>query len=105
MPTPVPKAPPAPVKAAAPKPPPKKKLPPPLAPSTLQKLRERLEAERDRHLRQADELAWFAKDDLAPFGLMCLRMGWRALTRPLARRGTRRPTTTPQPLAARRTPA
>jgi D-aspartate ligase len=55
--------------------------------------------------RQADELAWFAKDDLAPFGLMCLRMGWRALTRPLARRGTRRPTTTPQPLAARRTPA
>jgi len=42
---------------AAPKPPPKKKLPPRLAPSTLQKLRERLEAERDRHLRQADELA------------------------------------------------
>ena len=40
----------------APKPPPKKKLPPPLAPSTLQKLRERLEIERDRHLRQADEL-------------------------------------------------
>ena len=40
----------------APKPPPKKKLPPPLAPSTLQKLRERLEIERERHLRQADEL-------------------------------------------------
>lgn len=54
-------------------------------------------------LRQADELAWFARDDLAPFGLMCLRMGWRALTRPLARRGTRRPITTPLP--PRRTPA
>jgi predicted ATP-grasp superfamily ATP-dependent carboligase len=38
-----------------------------------------------RSLRQADELAWFARDDLAPFGLMCLRMGWRALTRPLSR--------------------
>ncbi|MBV9029883.1 MAG: carboxylate--amine ligase [Pseudonocardiales bacterium] len=33
-------------------------------------------------LRRADELAWFARDDLAPFGLMCLRMGWRAMTRP-----------------------
>jgi D-aspartate ligase len=52
-------------------------------------------------LRRADELAWFARDDLAPFGLMCLRMGWRALTRPLARRSTRRPITTSQP--ARRT--
>src|SRR5437868_5017661 len=38
------------------KPPPKKKLPPPLAPSTLQRLRERLETERDRHLRQAEDL-------------------------------------------------
>jgi predicted ATP-grasp superfamily ATP-dependent carboligase len=54
-------------------------------------------------LRRADELAWFAKDDLAPFGLMCLRMGWRAITRPLARRSTRRPITTP--LSARRAPA
>jgi predicted ATP-grasp superfamily ATP-dependent carboligase len=54
-------------------------------------------------LRQVDELAWFAKDDLAPFGLMCLRMGWRAITRPLARRGSRRSITTP--LLARRTPA
>ena len=26
-------------------------------------------------LRRADELAWFARDDLRPFGLMCLRMG------------------------------
>jgi D-aspartate ligase len=54
-------------------------------------------------LRQADELAWFARDDLAPFGLMCLRMGWRAITRPLNRLGTRRPIT--KPLPARRTPA
>jgi D-aspartate ligase len=36
-------------------------------------------------LRQTDELAWFARDDLAPFGLMCLRMGWRAMTRSLRR--------------------
>ena len=46
---------------AAPKPPPvkkdpPKKLPPPLAPSTLAKLRERLEEERGRHARQAEEL-------------------------------------------------
>ncbi|MGH3825066.1 MAG: carboxylate--amine ligase [Pseudonocardiaceae bacterium] len=54
-------------------------------------------------LRQADELAWLARDDLAPFGLMCLRMGWRAVTRPLARRRTRRPLTTPS--TARRAPA
>ncbi len=40
-------------------------------------------------LRDADETAWFARDDLRPFGLMCMRMGWRALTRPLAR-GQRR---------------
>jgi D-aspartate ligase len=49
-------------------------------------------------LRRADELAWFARDDLAPFGLMCLRMGWRAMTRPL--RGAPRTITTQ--LAARR---
>lgn len=44
-------------------------------------------------LRHADEAAWFARDDLRPFGLMCMRMGWRALTRPLARgqRGVRTP--------------
>ncbi|MGH3670368.1 MAG: carboxylate--amine ligase, partial [Pseudonocardiaceae bacterium] len=55
-------------------------------------------------VRRADELAWFARDDLAPFGLMCLRMGWRALTRPLARhRSALLPTTTR--LAARRAPA
>lgn len=32
-------------------------------------------------VRAADEWAWFARDDLRPFGLMCARMGWRALTR------------------------
>lgn len=32
-------------------------------------------------LRRVDELAWFARDDLRPFGLMCLRMGWRAVSR------------------------
>ncbi len=37
-------------------------------------------------LRTVDETAWFARDDLRPFGLMCLRMGWRLATRPLARR-------------------
>jgi D-aspartate ligase len=36
-------------------------------------------------LRQADELAWFARDDLRPFGLMCLRMGARGITRRFAR--------------------
>ena len=37
-------------------------------------------------LRTVHETAWFARDDLRPFGLMCLRMGWRLATRPLARR-------------------
>lgn len=50
-------------------------------------------------LRRADELAWFARDDLTPFGLMCLRMGWRAITRPLAHQRIRRSTT---PSTARR---
>ena len=39
-------------------------------------------------LRTVDEAAWFARDDLRPFGLMCLRMGWRMATRPFA--GNRR---------------
>ena len=39
-------------------------------------------------LRTVDETAWFARDDLRPFGLMCLRLGWRLATRPLARRGS-----------------
>jgi D-aspartate ligase len=34
-------------------------------------------------LHTVDERAWFARDDLRPFGLMCLRMGWRLATRPL----------------------
>lgn len=36
-------------------------------------------------LRRADELAWFARDDLRPFGLMCARMGWRAVSRRFTR--------------------
>jgi D-aspartate ligase len=35
-------------------------------------------------LRAVDEVAWFARDDLRPFGLMCLRMGWRMATRPFS---------------------
>ena len=35
-------------------------------------------------VRTADETAWFARDDLRPFGLMCVRMGWRLATRPLS---------------------
>ncbi|WP_438387310.1 carboxylate--amine ligase [Actinopolyspora saharensis] len=43
-------------------------------------------------VRGTEETAWFARDDLAPFGLMCLRTGWRALTRRFPRRaaGNRR---------------
>lgn len=44
-------------------------------------------------LRGVDETAWFARDDLAPFGLMCLRQGWRVLDRPFGR--GRRPQTGP----------
>jgi len=41
-----------------------------------------------RSLHGVDEVAWFACDDLRPFGLMCLRMGWRAASRPFTlRRG------------------
>jgi D-aspartate ligase len=32
-------------------------------------------------LHEVDETAWFARDDLRPFGLMCLRMGWRLASR------------------------
>lgn len=38
-----------------------------------------------RSLRHIDETAWFARDDLAPFGLMCLRFGWRLVERPFRR--------------------
>ena len=40
-------------------------------------------------VRAADETAWFARDDLRPFGLMCARMGWRAVSRRLTRPGGR----------------
>ena len=36
-------------------------------------------------LRAVDETAWLARDDLRPFGLMCLRMGWRMASRPFER--------------------
>lgn len=36
-------------------------------------------------LRLVDEVAWFARDDLAPFGLMCLRSGVRAISRNITR--------------------
>ncbi|HSL07381.1 MAG TPA: carboxylate--amine ligase [Pseudonocardiaceae bacterium] len=48
-------------------------------------------------VRRVDELAWFARDDLAPFGLMCLRMGWRAMTRYRASRRALAPMTTQPP--------
>jgi D-aspartate ligase len=38
-------------------------------------------------LRAVDETAWFARDDLRPFGLMCLRMGWRGVSRRFTRPG------------------
>jgi predicted ATP-grasp superfamily ATP-dependent carboligase len=34
------------------------------------------------------ETAWFARDDLRPFGLMCLRMGWRLVSRPFGINGS-----------------
>lgn len=40
-----------------------------------------------RSLRGVDEVAWFARDDLRPFGLMCLRMGWRLASLPARRLG------------------
>jgi predicted ATP-grasp superfamily ATP-dependent carboligase len=40
-------------------------------------------------VRDVDETAWFARDDLRPFGLMCLRMGWRVISRPLIRNQAR----------------
>ena len=42
-------------------------------------------------LRGVDETAWFARDDLRPFGLMCLRMGWRMATRPFSDNRRRAP--------------
>jgi D-aspartate ligase len=34
-------------------------------------------------VRSLAEPAWFASDDLRPFGLMCLRMIWKTVSRPL----------------------
>ena len=48
-------------------------------------------------LRQVDELAWFARDDLRPFGLMCLRMGWRAVSRPWTRGSSAQPRAAGEP--------
>ena len=42
-------------------------------------------------LRTVDETAWFARDDLRPFGLMCLRMGWRLMSRPFGATGGHAP--------------
>jgi D-aspartate ligase len=38
-------------------------------------------------VRAVDETAWFARDDLKPFGLMCLRMAWRLASRPFTASG------------------
>ena len=35
-------------------------------------------------LHGIDEAAWYARDDLRPFGLMSVRMGWRMATRPFS---------------------
>ena len=56
-------------------------------------------------LRTVDETAWFARDDLRPFGLMCMRMGWRLATRPLeARRDRPSPSGEPRYRAGRAAP-
>jgi predicted ATP-grasp superfamily ATP-dependent carboligase len=49
-------------------------------------------------LHRVDEAAWFAPDDLAPFGLMCLRTAGRAVSRPLRRGGRAAGTRTAQPV-------
>lgn len=55
-------------------------------------------------LHGVDEMAWFARDDLRPFGLMCLRMGVRAVTRRLRRpSGSRTDSGPPRYLPARTT--
>ena len=38
-------------------------------------------------MRAVNETAWFARDDLRPFGLMCLRMTWRLASRPFPASG------------------
>jgi predicted ATP-grasp superfamily ATP-dependent carboligase len=44
-----------------------------------------------RSLAGTEETAWFAWDDLLPFGLMCARMAARVAGRPFARARSRRP--------------
>ncbi|MBO0773091.1 MAG: carboxylate--amine ligase, partial [Actinobacteria bacterium] len=62
-------------------------------------------------LRGVSETAWYATDDLVPFWLMCARMGWRALSRPLGGRrgdrsgGHREPSYRPGRAAGRRRPS
>jgi len=51
-------------------------------------------------VRDADEWAWFARDDLRPFGLMCIRMGWRALVRKLPRTASSPARTPPPPIGS-----
>jgi predicted ATP-grasp superfamily ATP-dependent carboligase len=36
-------------------------------------------------LHNLDEAAWFAVDDLRPFSLMCMRMSWKLMSRPVTR--------------------
>jgi len=47
-------------------------------------------------MRGVSETAWFARDDLRPFGLMCVRMASRSVTRPFARGGHRAAPTEPR---------
>jgi len=47
-------------------------------------------------LRGVDEAAWFATDDLRPFGLMCLRMSWRMVSRPFTRTAAPHPASEPR---------
>jgi predicted ATP-grasp superfamily ATP-dependent carboligase len=56
-----------------------------------------------RSLREVDELAWFARDDLRPFGLMCARLAWRVAGKPFPGRG-RPPVATPRHRPGRAAP-
>jgi len=53
-------------------------------------------------LRRVDEVAWLARDDLRPFGLMCARMAWRAVSRGVIRRSGARQSGAGQSGARRR---
>ncbi|WP_203612781.1 carboxylate--amine ligase [Amycolatopsis sp. SID8362] len=56
-----------------------------------------------RSLREVDELAWFACDDLRPFGLMCARLAWRAVRKQFPGRA-RPPVASPRYRPGRATP-